>query len=122
LPVDGRLIQGDTWDSVGAATGVRQLLALEERPTAILAASDNLAIVALNVLRGQGYEVPRDLALIGFDDIQLAEQTSPPLTTVRIPLVELGRRAADLVMCLNADDADAESVTLPVELIRRATA
>lgn len=122
IAVDPRLIQGATWDPVEAAAAVQTLLALDEPPTAIFAASDNLAIVALNVLRKQGYDAPRDMAVIGFDDIQTAQDTSPPLTTVRIPLVELGRRAADLVLQLAEGGEDVRSETLPVELIRRATA
>jgi LacI family transcriptional regulator len=121
-PVDEQLIQGATWDSAEAAISVRHLLALDEPPTAIFAASDNLAMVALDVLRQQGYTVPRDMAVIGFDDIQLAEQTAPPLTTVRIPLVDVGRRAADLVLRLNTAEDEPESEILPVALIRRGTA
>ncbi|MDP9314335.1 MAG: LacI family transcriptional regulator [Chloroflexota bacterium] len=121
LPVDEQLIQGDTWDTSQVADSMLRLLALAEPPTAIFAASDNLALGALEQLRKQGFEVPRDMALIGFDDIQLAEQSSPPLTTVRIPLAELGRQAADRVLRLSADDQAPESVTLPVELIRRGT-
>ncbi len=122
LPVDEQLIQGDTWDIADAATGTRHLLMLEEPPTAIFAASDNLAIAALDVLREHAYQVPRDMAVIAFDDILLAEQTSPPLTTVRIPLVELGRTAATLVLHVKEDAENGGSVTLPLDLIRRGTA
>ena len=122
LPVDEQLIQGDTWDTADATSGMRQLLALADPPTAIFAASDNLALAGLRVLREQGYRVPQDVAVIGFDDIPEAAQTAPPLTTVRIPLVELGRRAADLVLRLNAGEDEVTSEILPVELIRRGTA
>ncbi|HSH78747.1 MAG TPA: LacI family DNA-binding transcriptional regulator [Herpetosiphonaceae bacterium] len=122
LPVDEQLIQGDTWDTADAASGTRQLLALADPPTAIFAASDNLALAGLRVLREQGYRVPQDVAVIGFDDIQEAAQLVPPLTTVRIPLMELGRRAGDLVLRLNAGEDEVASETLPVELIRRGTA
>jgi LacI family transcriptional regulator len=100
----------------------RELLASPEPPTAIFAASDNLALITLVALREHGYQVPQDVAVVGFDDIQMAAQTSPPLTTVRIPLIELGRRAADLVLELNEDANGAETVTLPLELIHRGTA
>lgn len=122
IPLDQHLIQGDTWSSADAAAGTHQLLGLSEPPTAIFAASDDLALVALEILHQEGYEVPRDMAIIGFDDIQLAEQSWPPLTTVKIPLAELGRRAADLILRMSMGDEDIESVTVPVELIRRGTA
>jgi LacI family transcriptional regulator len=121
LPVDERLIRGARWDTPQVPEDVRALLALDEPPSALVAASDNLALVALEALCRQGYEVPRDVAVVGFDDIESAAQSSPPLTTVRIPLIELGRRAAELVLRA-ADDEQPESVTLPLELIRRGTA
>jgi LacI family transcriptional regulator len=122
FPLDERLVRGDTWELAGAAAAARQLLALPEPPTAIFAASDNLALIALDVLREHGFQIPRDVAVVGFDDIQMAAQTSPALTTVRIPLIELGRRAADLVLGMDEAENGAEIVTLPLELIRRDTA
>ncbi len=122
LPVDEQLIQGDSWEIADAAAGMRRLLDLADPPTAVFASSDNLALTALNVLREQVYQVPHDVALVGFDDIPLAQQTVPPLTTVRIPLVELGQRAADLVLRLVAGVDNVGSETVPLELIRRASA
>ena len=122
MVVDEQLIQGNTWDGAHAMVGIRHMLALADPPTAIFAANDNLAFAALNLLRAHQKLVPRDIAVVGFDDIPLARQVTPPLTTVRVPLLELGRRAADLVLRLIEGDDGAESETLPVELIRRGTA
>ena len=118
---DEQLIRGATWETAHVGGIVAELLALAEPPTAIFAANDNLALVALEMLKRRGLEVPRDMAIIGVDDIEGAAQSLPPLTTVRIPLVELGRRAAELV--LNAADGEnPASISLPLELIHRGTA
>ena len=122
VAVDEQLIQGGTWDKDEVVTSMQQLLALDDPPTAVFAANDNLAFSALDVLRAHEKLVPRDIAVVGFDDIPLARQATPPLTTVRVPLVELGRRAADLVLRLIEGDDGADSEAIPVELIRRGTA
>jgi len=125
LDRDEGLIQGNDWSSSDAAQGVRHLLESADPPTAIFAANDVRAMGAIMTLHERGYRIPEDVAIIGFDDIPLARDMTPPLTTVRIPLVELGRSAADIVLRLieepGAGDA-AVSRTLPVELVHRGTA
>jgi LacI family transcriptional regulator, galactose operon repressor len=69
------------------------LLVATPRPTAIFAANDSMAIGALSALREAGVSVPEEMAVVGFDDIPIAEYTSPPLTSVRVPITELGARA-----------------------------
>jgi LacI family transcriptional regulator len=71
----------------------QQILALRSRPTAVFAANDSMAIGALSAFREAGVRVPEDMALVGFDDIPIARFLSPPLTTVRVEIAELGRRA-----------------------------
>lgn len=91
-------------------------LAREPRPTGILAMSDRLAIGALRAAEQCGLQVPRDLSLVGFDDISVAAHLSPPLTTVRQPLVEKGAVAGRLIL---AADRLGQQVVLPTELIVR---
>jgi DNA-binding LacI/PurR family transcriptional regulator len=93
---------------------------LEEHPdlTAILAETDMLALAAQRAAAERGLEVPRDLSLIGFDDIPPAARAIPPLTTVRQPLVEKGEVAYELLQELLSGEP-ARSVTLPVELVVR---
>lgn len=122
LAIDDRLIQGDTWDVRNVAGAMRKLLALPDPPTAVFAASDDLALAALKVVQEEQRRVPDDIAVIGFDDIPAAEQTHPPLTTVRIPLAELGQRAAELVLEIAHGSHQAGSEVLPVQLIARASA
>lgn len=74
---------------------LRHLLAAPERPTAVICGNDVLAFGALFEAAAHGLSVPRDLSITGFDDLDLAAQMVPPLTTVRVPAAEMGRRAAD---------------------------
>jgi len=75
--------------TTGGQTGMTELLALKERPTAILAANDLTAIGALRTIYQRGYTVPGDFSVIGFDDIDLAGMLYPPLTTLCLPRQEL---------------------------------
>ncbi|MCM2474583.1 substrate-binding domain-containing protein [Rhizobium sp. CG5] len=71
------------------------------RPTAIVCGNDTLAIGALIEARALGIKVPDELSITGFDDVAMAEQIDPPLTTMRVENAEIGRRAADyLLACL----------------------
>lgn len=100
------------------ADAAARLLAATPRPTALLAMSDMLAIGALEQARAMGLRVPEDLAVVGFDDIPLAQELSPPLTTVRQPLVDKGRIAAELLFGRRRATGP---IVLPVELVVRAT-
>lgn len=124
LPIDDQLIYGNSWILKHAAEGIRHYLQLAEPPTAIFAASDDLAFVAIEILREKGYRIPADIAVIGFDDISMAQAMTPSLTSIRIPLIELGRKVVDLVLdqTENPDEKSASVITLPVELIHRETA
>jgi LacI family transcriptional regulator len=74
-----------------------RLLDLPERPTAIFAFNDNIAIGAIQAARARGLRVPEDLSVVGFDDVEHATIVSPALTTVRQPLAEMGRTAVSLL-------------------------
>lgn len=89
---------------------------------AVVCASDVIAVGALRTLQESGRRVPDELAVVGFDDIAWAELVSPPLTTVRQPLAELGAEAFRLLLDrLEAPDAPPRSSVLPVELVVRAS-
>jgi LacI family transcriptional regulator len=68
------------------------------RPTAVFAANDAMAIGALSAFNEIGIRVPDEIALVGFDDIPIARFLSPPLTTVRVPIAELGRRSLEALL------------------------
>src|SRR5213078_1322127 len=83
---------GNFTEAAGYAAAL-ELLALEDRPTAIFAANDSMAIGALSALAESGVAVPREMSLSGFDDIPIAHYVNPPLTTIGVDIAELGRRA-----------------------------
>lgn len=98
----------------------RELLALPERPTALVAFNDKMAVGALRAARELGLEVPRDVSVAGFDDLDLSRATRPELTTVRQPLLEMGRMAVTLLeRLLERHELEALHVELATELVVR---
>lgn len=75
-----------------------RLLAIPDRPTAVLCADDVLAFGGMRAAHELGFEVPGDLAIVGFNDIRLAELAHPALTSVRVHMHELGVRSAELLL------------------------
>jgi LacI family transcriptional regulator len=98
-------------------------LVTREAPTAIFAANNILAEQAWHVLRGRGLALPRDMSLVGFDDVQWMEMVSPPITVVEQPTIELGRRGASLLLRRIAEPESAATVELlqPTLLVRGST-
>lgn len=99
------------------------LLAAEPRPTAVFAANDVIAFGALDAARRVGVDVPTELSIVGFDDIDMAGWEGFNLTTVRQPLAEMGRAAAKLLIERIASEGTmpARRRVFPVGLIRRET-
>ena len=102
------------------ASLAERLLNLPDRPTAIFAASDVQAMGVLETARAKGLRVPEDLAVIGFDDIEVAEVLG--LTTVRQPLRETGARGVDLLLsAIDGDGAEPTEELAPLTVIARTT-
>ncbi len=98
------------------------LLALPQRPTAVFTHNDIMALGAMRAIYDSGLRVPEDVSLVGYDDITTAAYLAPPLTTVRSPKTEMGVLAARTVLRLVQEpDWPAQTVTLPVRLIVRAS-
>jgi LacI family transcriptional regulator len=115
---DEYVAYGDFYVDSGREAMTR-LLALDEPPTAVVAASDLMVLGALRACADAGVSVPGDISLVGFDDIQLAVHLPVPLTTVRQDKAGLGTAAGiALTRCIAGEDAPAVT-TLPVELIVR---
>ncbi len=90
------------------------------RPTAILAMTDEIAVGALHAITEQGYSVPDDISVVGYDNVSVASHVIPPLTTVALPMSEMGEKAADiLVRHLRGESDRVEQVTLPTRLVVR---
>ncbi|MBI5960766.1 MAG: LacI family DNA-binding transcriptional regulator [Chloroflexi bacterium] len=99
------IVQGDYLRDSGYQA-MQQLLNLSERPEAVFAANDQMAIDAMMAIRERGLRIPEDIAVVGFDDIPMASYVSPPLTTVHQPVYELGWHAAHMALeIINSDQA-----------------
>jgi len=104
------------------AEAMRTLLDDDPRLDAVFIASDLMADGALRTLRAAGRRVPDDVAVIGFDDVEVARYTDPPLTTVRQPIAELGRSLVRQVLRLAAGEHVEPALLLPTELVIRESA
>ncbi|NIV40003.1 MAG: substrate-binding domain-containing protein [Anaerolineae bacterium] len=94
---EGLVVPGDYTRDAGRK-GIARLLDMEHPPTAVFCANDLIALGALETARLRGYRVPQDISVVGFDDIDEAERTSPPLTTIRQPPRRLGVVAAETLI------------------------
>lgn len=86
-------------------------------PEAVICYDDKLALSLLDALRSTRLDVPRDLALVGFDGIPAARQSRPRLTTVDVPSIDLGRRAVEMLLASIKDGTPAASQVIPVDLV-----
>jgi DNA-binding LacI/PurR family transcriptional regulator len=101
---------------------MRQLLDDDPRLDAVFVASDLMAHGAMRTLTKAGRRIPDDVAVVGFDDIELARYTEPPLTTVRQPIVDLGRELARQLLRLAGGEEIEQSLVLPTDLVLRESA
>lgn len=119
MPVPEYEVESD-FQIEGGVVAAGRLLDLPDRPTAIFAFNDNLGIGAMQAARARGLRIPEDLSIVGFDDTELASIVSPPLTTVRQPLEEMGRMAVSLLMrALESQRFEALHVELATRLVVR---
>ncbi|WP_374999892.1 LacI family DNA-binding transcriptional regulator [Aeromicrobium sp. CTD01-1L150] len=82
----------------GGKVAAHRIMEEDRRTTAILALNDDMAIGVLSALRSRGVRVPEDVSVVGFDDIEVAEDLAPSLTTVRLPMVQMGEQALSLAL------------------------
>jgi DNA-binding LacI/PurR family transcriptional regulator len=104
------------------ARAVDRLLAAEPTLDGIFAASDAMGIGALERLEALGHSVPETVAVVGFDDLEIAATASVPLTTMRQPFEEMTRMLIDLLQRRIAGESRTEHVVLPATLVRRRSA
>jgi LacI family transcriptional regulator len=132
LDAIGNGMQGSPWvvhaelSRDGGAAAFRELLTAGGEPDGVVTNNDIVALGVLDAAREKGVPVPESLAVVGFDDIEIAALVSPPLTTVRVPAVEEGRAAARLLMDRLTADGGVElpprSVVFAGTLVPRASA
>lgn len=124
LAVEDALVLEGSYDRAWGHTGMRQLLRLPQPPTAVFAGGDGIAAGACLACAEAGIAVPQQMSIVGFDDASYAQYLTPPLTTVRHPLPQIGAAAAAVLLDrLDAPAKDAEvsgiRVSLHGELIVR---
>ena len=121
VSVDESLVRVGGYRIETAEGPARELLSQPERPTAVFAANDLSAIATMTAARGLGLTVPDDLSVIGFDNVPESALASPPLTTIKQPLQQMGAEALRLLVDLIAGVERDTHVRLPTELVERAS-
>jgi LacI family transcriptional regulator len=124
IEVRSELVCETSFDEAGGHLAANRLLRLEPRPTALFVANVRAAIGVFAAARRLGLGIPEDLSVVGFHDAPFAGFLDPPLTTVRMPLQEMGRQAVDSLLALLAGEpvADAMVATPPELIVRGSTA
>lgn len=120
LPTHEGWMYNCRWDEPTCMAQVREMMAFADRPSAIFAASDLMAIAAMSALYSMGISVPGQVAVIGISDIELSRFSSPPLTTYAVPAYEIGLLAANFIHDrLEGSFPLPRRVLLPTKLIER---
>lgn len=117
---DEYLVDGKNFRYDGGYEAMNNILKLKDKPTAVFVAGDHMAIGAIQAIKDAGLNVPNDISIIGFDDIELSEYISPRLTTIRQEVAEIGIVAMDvLVEQINSSEKYKTDRIIPVSLIER---
>jgi LacI family transcriptional regulator len=120
LAVDQNLIMSGDFHPGSGQEAATRLLAMQNPPTAIFACNDLMAIGVLRAGMELGWRIPQDLAVVGYDDIELASYTTPPLTTIRQPKKEMGMVALNFLMGrIHTELSSPQRALLPVSLVVR---
>jgi len=99
-----------------------ELLEENPRPTAIICGNDFMAAGAIRAIHDKGYRVPEDFSVVGFDDNEVAKVISPQLTTIKVPVFEMGHLAVEKLCSMIQKDKEIEEITiLPCELVIRSS-
>ena len=118
LEVREKWIRGGAWYLQGGVSGMNSILDEDEKPTAVMASTDLMAMGAIELSRTRGLMVPVDIAITGFDDVPFARYLNPPLTTVRLPYGEFGGIAAgSLLGLIKKEEIISRSILVPVRLV-----
>lgn len=120
MPINTEWVLDSKWDDMECERLVSRLCREQNLPRAFYAASDLMAIAALNAFSVHGIRVPEEVAVIGVSDINIAKYANPPLTTIDISSREMGIEAANLlVQRLNGEQISPRRVLMPYHLIER---
>lgn len=120
LDIDGSMIQEGDFTKTGGAAAATRILDRPHRPTALIAANNQMAVGALGVAKQHGISIPNDLSFIGFDDLDWYELATPQITAVAQPAYDTGVAAAELLLSrLSGQGGAPRVVRLATELVQR---
>ncbi len=120
LPVRDEFILYGEFLKSNTEQEVTRLIGRGEMPTALFSCNDDMALAAIDIFKSKGIRVPQDISIIGFDDIAISAHVSPALTTVKVPIYDMARKAVDSVIhAIGTEDKSQSMVSLPVKLIVR---
>ena len=123
LPVDPELVLEGNWQPQSGYTRTHELMRLPSPPTEIFCANDLMAIGCYEALRELGLSIPDDVAVMGYDDREIAQHLHPPLTTVLLPHFEMGTIAAEILFDTAARPAvRAQQIKVECPLVKRGSA
>ena len=122
ISISEKLVFRGDYSFKSGIDGANYFLDLDNQPTALMCANDSMALGAMNRLHETGLQTPGDMSIIGFDDIEVASQIIPPLTTVSAPVAQIAQRAFQMLEGLiSGKSLDNKHVALSAELIVRQT-
>jgi LacI family transcriptional regulator len=117
IQLEDHLVRGGDFSRARGVAAAQELLDLAPDTTVIFSLNDVMAVGALSACRQRGLRVPEDISIAGFDDIPIAMDVWPTLTTVRVPMFELGQQAVQLALGPPSDDV--QTVRLPTDVVLR---
>jgi LacI family repressor for deo operon, udp, cdd, tsx, nupC, and nupG len=122
MPEAGWIVESE-YGYMAGETAAHELLKLAERPTAVVAHNDLIAIGAMKAFMEAGLRIPNDISVVGFDDIAAASYVQPPLTTVAYPKRQMGRAGIEMLLerLSSEEKMPTGTLKLPVELVVRAS-
>jgi LacI family transcriptional regulator len=119
LKLDDRCVQYGPIDLAAASGMMGRLLDLDKRPTAVVATNDVFAVGGMMACRAAGVRIPQDISITGVDNTDLGATQTPALTSIRTPIIEIGRAAAEQVIARLEGRPHVAFQTLPFELVSR---
>ncbi len=125
IPINNEYIIQGNYDMESGYLALEKLLTLKRPPTAIFCSNDDMAIGAMNAAFAKGLTVPKDISIVGFDDIEFAQYTNPSLTTVKRPIEKISSLGAKKILEMLEMDKDTEmpggKIYVETELVIRSS-
>ena len=121
IPFDPALVQPGDWEFDSGYAAAEALLQLANSPTAVFAANDLMALGAIYAFRDVDLEIPRDMAVVGYDNRDFSRIFRPQITTVNMPVYEMGHKAAELLVMQIAGGGSVDEVKVKGRLVVRET-